>query len=248
MNITACKSLGEICGSISQNFGFCGPEFVDKVEMYVTKAQRAFGGSSIPDLYEDWRRQFNYLVYAYLDAGRWEEAEKILFRYLNVGSFCNLGPRLKNLDRWEHALLARFFADTGTPGALDFYCLGSTVAEPVVVERRHPWQLWSKNMARIAAFLGDMDKAAGWYRQSLDLCVSEPSGATVKAMALLALAGLHEIGRLEAADLEKGKKPVLEALSIINPNRFQPLISAGFEAMPALVAAEPNRYFPFSYR
>ncbi len=248
-DVRAYKSLGELCGSIAQNFGFCGRDYVSDVEKFAVKAQKAFGEGRIPDLREDWRRQFNYLVYAYLDAEKWDEAEKSLLRYLEIDSLWDLPLKLEKLGPWEHAVLARFFADTsaGTRVADDYYKKASKQVQSLTA-KRHPWQLWLNNMARMAAYRGDLDSAAAWHRQSLDLCICDSAGATIKMMAMLSLAGLYEIGRLGTGDMNKGKSPIDQALDIVDPDHFAGLTNCEYEAMPAMVAAAPDRYFPFSYR
>ncbi len=247
--IAAYRPLGELCGSIAQNFGFCGPEYLEDLEIFIKKAMDAFGAGKIPDLREDWRRQFNYLVYAYLDTEKWDKAEEALCNYLEIGSLADLSIKLVKLGRWEHAVLARFFADTGLhTAAADYYYRKASNLAPTIVEKRHPWQLWLNNMAKLAMYRDDLDHAAVLHRQSLDLCISDSSGPTIKMMAMLALAGLYKIGRLNKKDMVKAKDDIKEALNIVDRNHFSDLINAQYHAMPAIVAAVPNKYFPFSYR
>jgi tetratricopeptide (TPR) repeat protein len=247
--IAAYRPLGELCGSIAQNFGFCGPDQLEHLEIFIKKAMDAFGAGKIPDLREDWRRQFNYLAYAYLDAENRQKAEKALCSYLEISSLADLPIKPAKLGRWEHAVLARFFADTGLhTAAADYYYRKAFNLAPTIVEKRHPWQLWLNNMARLAVDKGNLTQAAAWHRQSLDLCISNSSGPTIKMMAMLALAGLYKIGRLDKEDMVQAKDAIKKTLNIVDRNHFSDLINAEFDAMPAIVAAAPNTYFPFSYR
>lgn len=84
LSLHVIPALGKMYGTAAQHYGFCGPAHLHTVESYVKKAQKAFGNGTVPELYNDFNRQWNYLVYAYLDAHKYEEAEEVLQAYLGV--------------------------------------------------------------------------------------------------------------------------------------------------------------------
>ena len=107
------EDLGALYGSIAQNYGFCGPEYLPETRRYSLLSGEAFGKGEVPELKDHWLRQLNYLAYAYLDAGDLGSAEKTLMAYIEMESWEELWPGLPGLSQWEHALLARFFAEGG---------------------------------------------------------------------------------------------------------------------------------------
>ena len=76
--------LGGLCGTVAQNFGYCGPGYLDQTRSFVSEAQVAFGAGRVPDYRADWQRQFNYLCYALMDAGFIDEAQTVLLQYLGL--------------------------------------------------------------------------------------------------------------------------------------------------------------------
>jgi hypothetical protein len=108
--------LGRMYGTVAQNHGFCGPSYLNKLQEYVHRAQKAFGEGRVEDFREDWRREFNYLVYGYLDAELLKDAEETLKIYLETSSLKDLD--FSNMGRYETAALIRFAADTGADSIL----------------------------------------------------------------------------------------------------------------------------------
>jgi len=43
------RTLGELYGSICQNFGFCGPRYLSECEDHAQKAMQALGGGDVPE-------------------------------------------------------------------------------------------------------------------------------------------------------------------------------------------------------
>jgi len=76
--------VGSLYGTMAQNYGFCGTRYLKEIEDCVKRSQEAFGNGTDESLKDDWRRQFSYLAFAFLDAGRFDEAKKALFNFLDL--------------------------------------------------------------------------------------------------------------------------------------------------------------------
>jgi hypothetical protein len=245
--------LGRLCGSIAQNFAFCGAKYLSECEKYVHHAMQAFGNGKVPEYRNDYLRQFNYLVYARLDAGEIENARNALFCYLEVETWKDLRPRTleKDLSAWHHAALARFLADSDLPVQKKNYFNSTRDIFEKILRNNHPWQLWLYNLGRIAAQLGFSDEAAKMYQKSIDLCLSDDLGHTVHVMALLPLKGLFELNRLKtnAEEAETAEKQIRQAAAMINPAYFSSLLGSDkLTGQFHKVAGHLQKYFPFSYR
>jgi len=242
----------------------------------------AHGGGEVVEYRDDWRRQFNYLLYGLLDpaetgksgeATRAAAADEALERYLDCNRRTLTEASLDRLGSFQHAALARFLADRGEP-------LGAYVrwAERHLSDRprRHPWQLWLYNVGRLLPAMEDQRQA---WRLSLDQCRTAP--ATIRAMSLLPLAALRALRPAAEADLRRETVELLVWLpqSGLDRAHFAPLTAAlsgeamleqapatgaaltpaaadgggpswmaAADAALARVAAEPARFFPFTYR
>lgn len=254
-------SLGRLYGTIAQNYAFCGSGYLREVEKYVRLAQDVFGGGRVAERREDWRRQFNYLVYACLDAGRFEEAERALLNYLGITDWAGLKALLPLLSSWQHAALARYLADVSfersrgaTSDQEDLtkdYFDWSFSRRKALVKEQHPWQLWTNNAARMGKSLGEMGKALELFLASLDLCLSESSGPTIRIMALLPLSGLKGMG-LASVEV-KAPERILQTLretvvpTLENPH-FSVLMEKDAPRVLEEVCEKVKLYFPFSYR
>jgi len=242
-------TLGCLYGSIAQNFGFCGPEYLSDTEKYSQLARKAFGDGTVKECRKDWLRQFNYMTYAALDAGRFQRAEETLFRYLGIEGRQGLWPSLPNRSFWEHALLCRFLADVGEGEAREKYLKWTAAEIERHVKPEHPWQLWSFNMGRIARFSNKDEMAARLYERSLDLCLSEKNGPTIRVMAFLPLSGLWELNKLAAEEAKTAEKAIRKAAESLNPVHFTPLLGErDFGRVLETVWNQPGTLFPFSYR
>ncbi|MBN1106431.1 MAG: hypothetical protein JXL84_23710 [Deltaproteobacteria bacterium] len=244
------RSLGELYGSICQNFGFCGPSFLPECEAYAEKAMLAFGDGEVPDLKEDVLRQYSYLAYARLDAAVHERAREALFRYLGMEHWGQLNELLgrDSLSRWQHAVLTRFLADAGDSPERRMYldwALGSGANRD---DHEHPMQLWFHNLGRIAAALGRRETAETLWERSLQTCLESQLGPTVHVMALLALSGLRSLKRLSLRDLAGAEKQVRESAETLNRDHFALLREKKFEEVLACIWESPERLFPFTYR
>ena len=244
----ADRALGELYGSIAQSLGFCGPDHLAACEAYAQKAMAAFGGGEIPELKEDWLRELNYVAYAKMDAGLFERAEKTLLAYLELDEWDGLRSVLDHGTRWQHALVARFLAETAATDLHGKYLSPTFEKRSTFMKEDHPWQLWAFNLGRVSQKLGEAEKAEAFYVESLDLCMAKNLGPTVHVMGLLPLSGLLAIGRLSAVDLDAAKKRILESAETLNPDYFRVLWVEGFESVLRAVWQYPAKLFPFSYR
>jgi hypothetical protein len=240
---TVASPLGRFYGTIAQNYGFCGSAYLDKVETYVGLAQEAFGGGQVPEYEQDWRRQFNYLFYAYLDAETHEKARQALENYLGEKIEDLTMDRLDKLHGYEHAALVRYFAETQVCEA--FY-LDWSLTHWMDRPMQHPWQLWLTNLGHLLE--EEWLKREVWER-ALQLCLK--LGPTVQAMALLPLADLWEHKLVPWDRLERKTTDVLNRLraSSLNVDHFHPLLESRSwaEALHRTLARRKD-IFPFSYR
>ena len=217
-------------GTLAQHFGFRGPAYQD-LELTTEKSptSTAHGGGEVVEYRDDWRRQFNYLLYGLLDpaetgksgeATRAAAADEALERYLDCNRRTLTEASLDRLGSFQHAALARFLADRGEP-------LGAYVrwAERHLSDRprRHPWQLWLYNVGRLLPAMEDQRQA---WRLSLDQCRTAP--ATIRAMSLLPLAALRALRPAAEADLLRETVELLVWLprSGLDRAHFAPLTAA----------------------
>ncbi|SHF32976.1 Lon protease (S16) C-terminal proteolytic domain-containing protein [Desulfacinum infernum DSM 9756] len=233
--VPVIPALAKLYGTIAQNYGFCGPDYLADTRRYVDLALEAFGGDGVPPFQQDRKRQLHYLLHALLDAGRLEEAEGVLQRYL--------GRKESDLSPYEHAALARFGAETGRfPPGYRAACR-SLLRKGL---EGHPWQLWLWNVGRI---LTDAEGKRLAWEQGLRLC--SRLGPTARPMGLLHAAWLWKEG---LAPAEKIRTTVEEILADLEngplwKDHFRPLLSARSwaHALEEILAASA-RYFPFTYR
>jgi len=236
-------AIGRLYGSLAQNYGFCGPEYLNFTQDYAQKARKALGEHTVPEYKNEWLRPFNYLTYAYLDAGRFDTAKNSLFNYLETPTFTELWPILPELSSWQHAIIARFLADTG-PGAngQKYFQLG--IEHTTHMKKgNHPWQLWCFNMGRIAISLDDPETAFQFFSQSLDICLSKTSESALQVMALLPLSGLLSLHALKYGTVKKAKHAIQTAARELNSEHFDMLEKKDFETVLKIVFKEPGGYF-----
>jgi hypothetical protein len=241
------KTYGALCGTLAQHYGFCGPEWMAATERYIEKARRAFGGGDVPSRRQDWLRPLNYRCYARLDAGDMAGAQGDLMAYLETSDWDEVMQKVAALDRWQQALLARFLADAGTTEAMETYL--DRVAHLVpTVPAVHPWPLWVNNLGRMAQQARQTETAERYYRTALARCRHAGIGPTVQVMALLPLAGLDALGRLDADIVGREINAVRRAAAHLDPGHFRPVFEMGPAPLLTLIRDNPRRLFPFSYR
>ncbi|MDD5204088.1 MAG: hypothetical protein PHS17_01630 [Desulfobacterales bacterium] len=246
----ADRVLGELYGSICQNFGFCGPRYLSQCEHYAEMAVRAFGGGDVPELREDLLRQYCHIAYAELDAGDLGKAEDALFRYLETDGWAELLGQVeeRELTRWQHALLARFLVETSNNPAKRRYLDWALLNRTRVMDRQHPSQLWLYNLGRIAFQLERRKESASVWEESLRLCHGAGAGPTISVMALLPLSGLLRCGHLSSVDPFEAKRQVLKAAETLNHEYFGILRQGAFDGVLQQVWEKPGDLFPFAYR
>ena len=96
------ETLGALYGSIAQNYGFCGPEYLSETRTYCQLSRKVYGEGNAPQLKAHHLRPLNYLVYACLDAGFPDEAEATLLAYLEMDDWQTLQHRIPEFSEWHH--------------------------------------------------------------------------------------------------------------------------------------------------
>jgi hypothetical protein len=242
--LSVSPALGRLLGTLTQNYGFCGPEHLRATRETASRAREAFGAGKAPDYLEDWQRQLCYEAYALLDAHRHDEAERVLRGYLGQEPRAVAGERLRTMGSYQHALLARFLTETTSPAGGEWLrwarcrCRGPL--------RGHPWQLWLFN----AGFLvpNPEEKESLWMR-AVECCLA--LGETAQVMALMPLSELWSAGLGVEERIEEQASAVLGILrsSSLNLDHFRELLEAP-DWRTALETARRtrDRLFPFSYR
>lgn len=236
-------SLGKLYGTIAQNYGFCGPAHLEELEHYTDLAQEAFGSGRVEAYRDDWRRQCCYRCYARLQAGRREPAKEALADYLGQPLEQCSETCLSRLNRYQHAALARFVADSGeSPEGYRQWCLRKAFEQLA----GHPWQLWLNNVGR---FTEDQQFRKMIWTQAVELALS--LGISATPMALLPLANLWQNGLEKEPQLGAKTRQVLAELrqSLLRREHFRELLACNsWQEVLAAVQSLKDRIFPFSYR
>lgn len=238
-----CRSLGKLCGTLAQNYGFCGPDFLGSVEDMVRQSQEAFGEGKVPEYREDWLRQFNHLTYAFLDAKQFDRAGKALEAYLGGPPDGLPVDRIEALNRYQHALLSRYLAETGLSAPI---YLSWATKRCTASFQSHPWQLWLLNLGSLVR---DLDTRGALWVRSVECCLA--LGPTAHPMALLALSRLLQSGLAEKEWLEPKIDAVLSCIRscMLSKEHFKTLLEAkDWRAVLHATAEQQGRVFPFSYR
>jgi len=252
---SADENMGKLYGSIAQNYGFCGPEHLDETIKFAQKAMKCFGGDQGPAAHGDRQRQLNYMVFAYLDACRWEDAEKTLLKYLEIDALDAVYPLLDDtMLPYHHAVLARFFADQGSMGHCERFFGIVYPQMRTLIKDTHPWQLWAFNLGRVAEKIGRQKEAIELHRESLRLCLLEQGDGmdekkTILTMALLPLSRLRHIDALSKEDAHCHAQRARDAAAYLNPNHFKAFLDEpDVDKALGLVFQHPEQFFPFTYR
>lgn len=214
------ETLGALYGSIAQNFGFCGPEYLVETRKYCRLSRGAYGNGNAPRLKEHWLRSLNYRIYAALDAGDPDGAENDLLPYVEMDDWRMLQSEMSRLSQWHHAAMARFFSAGKVRAEMEEYAEWAWDNKGRMVDERHPWQLWLYNMGRVSHILGDTKKARVFFSDSLELCLSTSLGPTVRVMGLLPLSGLRRISAVENNTMVSVEKRIRVSANNLNPGHF----------------------------
>ncbi len=251
--------LGSMYGTVCQNFGFCGPEYIEKTRAAARRAQECFLGGEAEEeaARRNWRRPFAYLVFACLDAGLFLEARANLWRFLGIDSWSQLGSA-DGLDPWSLFPLCRYLADAAAAAAGDetvWRCgMVRAILDRVTAERpetpAHPWQLIAYEAGRLARRAGDPDLARGLWERAIGWC-GRIGGETPAVMALLPLAARRVHGGVsrDERDLALDIRRCIDRSAFLDKGHFAGILArrnAG--ALLDEVHADRHRYFPFAYR
>ncbi|SFM74162.1 hypothetical protein [Thermodesulforhabdus norvegica] len=239
--------LGRMYGTVAQNYGFLGPSYLTRLEEYVRRAQKAFGDGQIREYCEDWRREFNYMIYGYLDAGQFKEAREYLLPYLNVKTLDNLKC---SLGKYELAALMRFAADTDEGMIIPVDTINRLLNND---EFSHPFQLILFNLGRI---LRERDRKRQAWVKSLTVALNLKGPR--RLFGLLPLAALCNEELASEQEIMEGMKQIeaeVSRLKGFNVTHFEGLLGAGFsEDFNAVkgrlgkIWKERDKFFPFTYR
>jgi hypothetical protein len=254
-------ALASLYGSKSQNFGFCGPQFLkDTIEA----SNNAINIFTEP---EDVCRQYNYQAYAYLDAKEFQNAWLAMSRYLElspretINNFlkktklgCGLtyGILPKHDTKYVLALLCRIMAETISS---EDYCTFWKYFKPVLTEifseslYCHPYQLILANLGSIAWKEHEYNTAQKAWQKSIDVCLAS-GNTTIEPMALLSMSHLYKHNLLK----EEKKSKVEELLTQIQTSsqkirtHFAPILEQPIETVLCEIIDNQQQFFPFSYR
>ncbi len=246
-------TLGAIYGTLAQNYGFCGPKYLDDLVKAAARAEEAFGLKYDREK----KRLVNYRIHALLDANRTDEATSLLPGYLELEpssgpqewyatGFDMLNTPEKSDKVFQAALVFRFLADTGYRPA-DTGLPG--LAAAVLKRHSHPWQLIALNLGQLLLAVHLEQEADILLRHSVRIC--ESGGETLRPMALLPLAKLHETGLATDRDynLACEIQDWIRQTDQLEQDHFQSILTVpdGRELLDT-VCHWRARLFPFSYR
>ena len=243
--------LGAMYGTLAQNFGFCGPDFLDKLLDAADRAETAFGDR----YWQERKRLDNYRIYGLLDAGQVENAACLIPQYLDQEN--------KNTDIWfttamqllssgtseeifKSSLVLRFLADDGYRIHNDQW---RTAVPHIMKQKSHPWQLIGLNLARILTHSGQAREAEPLLMYATQLCSA--GGETIRPMALLPLAELDRAGSADRAALETTAQTIhwLGNDAPLNHDHFRLLLQTDNPAEQLeIVRTQRSVLFPFSCR
>jgi len=254
-------ALASLYGSQSQNFGFCGPQFLEDTLKTSNNAIEIFTEP------EDICRQYNYQAYAYLDAKEYKNAWQAISLYLDFDPqktilefltktklSCQLsyGILPKYDTNYALALLCRFVAETsqdqGSPIFWDYF--KSVLSEIFNGSfSHHPFQLILINIGRIAWQDGDRENAQKSWQKSIDICLTS-GDTTIEPMALLGFSYLYKNNLLtEEHTLKAGELLIkINNSSRKTANHFFAILELPIETALPKIAEIPQQFFPFSYR
>ena len=250
--------LGSMYGTLAQNYGFCGPAYLEELKAYVAKAQGCFGNGELKD---EARRGFSYLFCGFLDAADYTAARAALWAYIDAEGWrqqpAALGGLRKTDRPFAEAMLVRYLAETFDPAAAEAE-VGGLVEHLLAAGPPngdgHPWQLYACNAGNLAWKCGRPALAEAFWERSLALCdprQSRKAGETMQVMGLLPLVALAGQQRLD----ERHLMAAADILQIIRNSSFLcqqhfACLDAAVDGESALRLARANlpALFPFSYR
>lgn len=233
------RHLGAFWGTLTQNFAFCGPEYIESTREYALRAWEAFGAD---DGLEDCRRCISYLYFAHLDASLIDEAYIYLKR---ISSDKDLETK-NNLRRDPFAALAlvRWMNEIASFNHDQLTAIKKAVPG---MEIHHPWQLVLYNIARIDPDPREAHKAA---KQGLEFCIGPNVGPPVRAMGLLPLSLLHSRKQIYDIEAKKYYRKIIRTIYdyLNTTGHFNCILNLPHEKALPNIECNLKRLFPFTYR
>jgi hypothetical protein len=244
--------LGRLYGTLMQHSAFCGPEYLDQTRSFFHKAVQALGQDRVIEYREEWRRQYNYLTYALLDAGDRAGASQSLLAYFGCPRMDDLAARICNPDisftPWQTALAARYFAENIPHPDLDRsfnHLLQRFQSDPVSA---HPRQLTAFNLGRMALALEQASQAVSLLHQSMDLCFSPDAGPTMQVMALLPISFLPDSALPPPQQIHTWEQTIRKAAARLDTDHFSQVLGTPLTQIRSRIRQAPAIWFPFNYR
>jgi len=249
--------LGAMYGTLTQNYGFCGPAYFENLKVMAQKALSTFGRK----YKKEHSRIQAYLIYALLDSHNWAEAKLVLRQYLDLPKSTTAHEWLNKLtaikeDHWHDytfkaSLVCRFLADQQS--LLENILLDSTEFQRLIHETlqqaQHPWQLTATNLARLCLHSHKQGQAVQLLTHAISIC--KDNGETMQVMALLPLSLLYEYGFAKKLHYQQAEQiqEMIRSNNILNQSHFTDILScqSGQDILER-TAEKRSSLFPFSYR
>jgi hypothetical protein len=244
--------LGRLYGTLMQHFAFCGPVFLDNTRSFFQKAVQALGQDRVIEFQEEWRRQYNYLTYALLDAGDRTGASQSLLAYVDcirmddlVDLICT--PDI-SLTPWQTALAARYFAENTSHPDQDRIFTHLTHRFQSDPGSAHPRQLTAFNLGCMALALGQKSMGTSLLHQSMDLCLSPGAGPTIQVMALLPVSFLPDSALPSLQQIHTWEQTICSAAARLDTSHFSQILNTPLMEIRSRIRQTPGAWFPFNYR
>lgn len=244
--------LGRLYGTLMQHYAFCGPESLEQTRSFFRKAVQALGQDRVIEYRDQWRRQYNYLTYALLDAGDRTGASHSLLAYFDCARMEDLSAQICNPDipfsPWQTALTARYFASSPShPGLDDIFThlLQRFQSDP---GSAHPRQLTAFNLGRTALALGQASQTVSLLNHSRDLCFSADAGPTIQVMALLPISFLPDSALPDTREIRSWEQAIVSAASRLDTSHFSQILDTPLMEIRSRIRQTPGVWFPFNYR
>ncbi len=249
--------LGAMYGTLAQNYGFCGPEYLGNLREMTQKAIETFG-TRHPNEHS---RILSYLVYALLDNHKFVEAKAVLLQYLDLPQSTTAHDWINNLTEsqvdkqhggsFKICLVFRFLAEQQELLSADILNSPSlqNLTYVTLQQNKHPWQLTATNLARFYIRLKKENLAEQLLIHAVTICLN--NGETLQAMALLPLSILHQHDLAKKKQYQQAEQ-ILEMIcsnNILKQSHFTDILSC--QTGQAILEETINKrssLFPFSYR
>jgi len=244
--------LGRLYGTLMQHFAFCGPGYLDNTLSFFRKAVQALGQDRVIEFREEWRRQYNYLTYALLDAGDRAGASQSLVTYFDCARMDDLVDLICTPDisftPWQTALAARFFASSPYLPDQDRILTHLSHRFQSDPGSAHPRQLTAFNLGRTALALEQASQATSLLYQSMDLCFSPDAGPTIQVMALLPISFLPDPALPPLHQIQSREQTIRSAAARLDTSHFSQVLDTPLMELRSRIRQTPAAWFPFNYR